>query len=94
MKTRDTFLKKCFIGVKKNLNFLFFSDVSTSLSFRCCEKLIEDNALPVIFRIVNYGNRSLPWISIKQMAFSILMNLAKVCITSSSNLRFCPRIED
>jgi len=41
---------------------------------------VEDNALPVIFRIINYGNRSLPWISIKQVAFSILMNLAKVVV--------------
>jgi len=52
-------------------------DTVTLLSFKCCERLITDNALPVIFRILHYGNRSLPWISIKQVAFSILLNVAK-----------------
>ena len=58
--------------------FFYFSETSTTLSFNCCKRLVEDNALPVIFRIINYGNRSLPWISIKQVAFNILLNLAKV----------------
>lgn len=59
-------------------------DVVTVLSFKCCEKVVQDNVLPVIFKIIRHGNRSLPWVSIKQVAFSILLNVAKCPTTYSA----------
>eukprot|EP00794_Sanderia_malayensis_P015899 gene15899-17499_t len=72
-------------GALKNL------EVSTRLSYRCCQTLVDDNGLGIIFKIVNKCNRGLASIGITEAAISIILNVAKcpstymnVCVEEGS----------
>eukprot|EP00795_Rhopilema_esculentum_P010190 gene10190-18862_t len=52
-------------------------EVATRLSVKCCERLVEDNALTVIFQIMRNCNRSLPSIEQINMALLVLINVSK-----------------
>ena len=54
------------------------SDVATRLSWLCCERLVEVNAVGVIYRLILSCNRSLPHMELIKFSVSILLNLAKV----------------
>jgi hypothetical protein len=54
------------------------AEVSTSLSPRCCERLVEAGAEEVIVRLMRSCNRSLPHMEIITYCIAILLNLSKV----------------
>ena len=56
-------------------------DVATRLSPRCCERLVEVNAVHVVYRLIQSCNRSLPHMELIKYAANVLLNLVKVCIT-------------
>lgn len=58
--------------------YLFSSDVATRLSPACCERMVEVNAVGVIYTLISSCNRSQPHMEIIKLAVSILLNLAKV----------------
>ena len=74
------------------------SDVATRLSWLCCERLVEVNAVGVIYRLILSCNRSLPHMELIKFSVSILLNLAKVgahilcahcvCVCSCAQLCF------
>ena len=51
----------------------------------CCEKMVEVNALGVLYRLVNSCNRSLPHMELIKYTVNILLNLAKVIIVSKTS---------
>ncbi|KAK7504479.1 hypothetical protein BaRGS_00004345 [Batillaria attramentaria] len=59
------------------LDALMHLDVATRLSAVCCERLVEVNAVGVIFRLIQSCNRSLPHMELIKYSISILLNLAK-----------------
>ena len=61
-----------------SLNPSVVPDVATRLSWRCCERLVEVNAVGVIYRLILSCNRSLPHMELIKFSVSILLNLAKV----------------
>ncbi|KAL4219252.1 hypothetical protein ACF0H5_021834 [Mactra antiquata] len=52
-------------------------DVSTRLSGVCCEKMVETNAISVLYKLLRCCNRSIPHMEIITYTISILINLAK-----------------
>ena len=66
--------------------FYYIAEVSTRLSAKCCERLVQDNALPVIFQIIRNCNRSLPSIEQIHMALLVLANIAKVSVNVKLSL--------
>ncbi|ESO92879.1 hypothetical protein LOTGIDRAFT_232956 [Lottia gigantea] len=52
-------------------------EVATRLSPRCCERMVEVNAISVIFTLMKSCNRSLPHMEVIKYSISILLNLAK-----------------
>ncbi|CAH1785860.1 unnamed protein product [Owenia fusiformis] len=52
-------------------------DVATKLSSRCCERMVEGNAVCVLYTLIKSCNRSLPHMEIIKFCVSILLNLAK-----------------
>ncbi|XP_050415465.2 abnormal spindle-like microcephaly-associated protein homolog [Patella vulgata] len=52
-------------------------DVVTRLSPRCCERMVEVNAVCVIYRLMRSLNRSLPHMDVIKYSINILLNLAK-----------------
>lgn len=58
--------------------YLILSDVATHLSPACCERMVEVNAVSVIYTLISSCNRSQPHMEIIRLAISILLNLAKV----------------
>ena len=54
------------------------SDVATRLSPVCCERMVEVNAVGVLYQLLNSCNRSLPHMEIIKYTVNILLNLAKV----------------
>jgi abnormal spindle-like microcephaly-associated protein len=50
--------------------------LSTRVSARCCESLLEEGALPVIFHLIKSCNRSTPHIELIRIAVSVLLNVA------------------
>ncbi|XP_041377587.1 abnormal spindle-like microcephaly-associated protein homolog [Gigantopelta aegis] len=59
------------------LDALIQLDVATRLSPRCCKRLVEVNAVHVIYRLIQSGNRSLPHMELIKYAVNILLNLVK-----------------
>lgn len=62
------------IGILSSL----FSEVVTRLSEVCCQQVVENGALPVIFKVIKKCNRSLPHLEVIKYSLSILYNVAKV----------------
>ena len=58
--------------------YLILLDVATRLSPACCERMVEVNAVSVIYTLISSCNRSQPHMEIIRLAISILLNLAKV----------------
>lgn len=56
----------------------YVADVATRLSPVCCERLVEVNAVGVIYRLILSCNRSLPHMEVIKFCVNILLNLAKV----------------
>jgi abnormal spindle-like microcephaly-associated protein len=52
-------------------------EVSTRLSYVCCESLIGNDAVPIIFTLIRSCNRSKPHVEVLKMALNILRNLAR-----------------
>ncbi|XP_071948699.1 uncharacterized protein [Antedon mediterranea] len=52
-------------------------DVVTRLSPVCCEKIVEGQALPIIFILIKNCNRSLPCMEVVKYCINILTHLAK-----------------
>lgn len=71
-------LKSLWMFMKKLYINLFSSDVATRLSPACCERMVEVNAVGVIYTLISSCNRSQPHMEIIKLAVSILLNLAKV----------------
>ncbi|XP_032240895.2 abnormal spindle-like microcephaly-associated protein homolog [Nematostella vectensis] len=65
----------------KNLSSIYKTlvnlEVVTRLSYVCCEQLLRENALRVIFTVIRNSNRSLPQMEIVKYALAILINVAK-----------------
>ncbi|XP_076455078.1 uncharacterized protein LOC143289805 [Babylonia areolata] len=59
------------------LDALMHLEVATRLSWVCCERLVEVNAVGVIFRLILSCNRSLPHMELIKFSVSVLLNLAK-----------------
>ncbi|KAL8625932.1 hypothetical protein ACOMHN_012524 [Nucella lapillus] len=59
------------------LDALMHLDVATRLSWVCCERLVEVNAVGVIYRLILSCNRSLPHMELIKFSVSVLLNLAK-----------------
>ena len=55
-----------------------YLEVATRLSSKCCERMVEGNAVNVIFRLIRSCNRSLPHMELIKYSISILLNLSKV----------------
>jgi len=62
-------------------------EVTTRFSTKCCEWLVEDGALPVIYQIMKNCNRSLPSIEQIHMALLVLSNVAKCSTTYMAIIR-------
>ena len=54
------------------------AEVVTRLSEVCCQQVVKDGALPVIFKVIKKCNRSLPHLEVIKNSLSILYNVAKV----------------
>lgn len=54
------------------------SEVVTRLSEVCCQQVVRDGALPVIFKVIKKCNRSLPHLEVIKYSISILFNVAQV----------------
>lgn len=50
-------------------------DVATKLSSRCCVRLVEERAVPVIFQLIRNCNRSAPHIAVMTRALHIIAHL-------------------
>ncbi|CAD5121822.1 DgyrCDS10292 [Dimorphilus gyrociliatus] len=59
------------------LDSLIHLEVSTRLSALCCENLAQENAVPVLYRLIKCCNRSVPHMEIIKYCISILVNLVK-----------------
>ena len=55
-----------------------FTEVVSRLSPRCCERLVEGQAVSVLYQLIRSCNRSIPHMEIIKYTISILLNLAKV----------------
>lgn len=61
------------------MNFIFSpSEVVTRLSEVCCQQVVDDGALPVIFKVLKKCNRSLPHLEVIKYSVLILYNVVKV----------------
>ena len=58
--------------------FLSPSEVVTRLSEVCCQQVVKDGALPVIFKVIKKCNRSLPHLEVIKYSITILFNVVKV----------------
>ena len=56
----------------------FVTDCVSALSPRCCERMVEDGAVAIIYSLMKSCNRSLPHMEIIKYSVNILLNLAKV----------------
>ena len=74
-----------------SLNPSVVPDVATRLSWRCCERLVEVNAVGVIYRLILSCNRSLPHMELIKFSVSILLNLAKVGLQACMHHVLCAR---
>lgn len=54
------------------------SEVVTRLSEVCCQQVVKDGALPVIFKVIKKCNRSLPHLEVIKYSITILFNVVKV----------------
>ena len=54
------------------------SEVVTRLSEVCCQQVVDDGALPVIFKVLKKCNRSLPHLEVIKYSVLILYNVVKV----------------
>ena len=54
------------------------SEVVTRLSEVCCQQVVKDGALPVIFKVIKKCNRSLPHLEVIKYSLAILYNVVKV----------------
>ncbi|XP_022094618.1 abnormal spindle-like microcephaly-associated protein homolog [Acanthaster planci] len=59
------------------LEALISLDVVSRLSAACCERLVEGQAVPVIFTLIRSCNRSLPCMEVIKYSVNILLNLTK-----------------
>ncbi|KAK3088174.1 hypothetical protein FSP39_015668 [Pinctada imbricata] len=59
------------------LDALMHLDVATRLSSHCCVRMVEVNAVQVIYTLIQSCNRSQPHMEIINYSVSILLNLAK-----------------
>ncbi|GFO45530.1 abnormal spindle-like microcephaly-associated-like protein [Plakobranchus ocellatus] len=59
------------------LESLMHLETATRLSPECCERMVEVNAVGVLYRLINSCNRSLPHMDLIKYSISILLNLAK-----------------
>ena len=61
------------------MNVIFSpSEVVTRLSEVCCKQVVDDGALPVIFKVLKKCNRSLPHLEVIKYSVLILYNVVKV----------------
>ena len=60
----------------------------------CCQQVVKDGALPVIFKVIKKCNRSLPHLEVIKYSISILFNVGKVSWFSSIFIPFCCVDED
>ncbi|KAJ8300168.1 hypothetical protein KUTeg_021687 [Tegillarca granosa] len=65
------------------LEALIHLDVATRLSPACCERMVEVNAVSVIYRLIRSCNRSQPHMELIKYSVNILLNLAKYDKTAS-----------
>ncbi|KAK3591436.1 hypothetical protein CHS0354_033435 [Potamilus streckersoni] len=79
------YLLKC-KHLSQILDALMNLDVSTKLSSVCCEKFVEENAVPVIYKLIRSCNRSMPHMEIIKYSISILLNLSKYDRTTTAVL--------
>nr|KAG5712072.1 hypothetical protein BaRGS_020798 [Batillaria attramentaria] len=68
---RAEFLRQFAAVARKQLAVVKYSNAV------CCERLVEVNAVGVIFRLIQSCNRSLPHMELIKYSISILLNLAK-----------------
>ncbi|KAL3871776.1 hypothetical protein ACJMK2_039754 [Sinanodonta woodiana] len=80
------YLLKC-KHLSQILDALMNLDVSTKLSPVCCEKFVEENAVPVIYKLIRSCNRSMPHMEIIKYSVSILLNLSKYDKTTTAVLQ-------
>lgn len=65
-------------SLERNFSHFCPSEVVTRLSEVCCQQVVKDGALPVIFKVIKKCNRSLPHLEVIKYSLSILYNVAKV----------------
>ncbi|XP_068734820.1 abnormal spindle-like microcephaly-associated protein homolog [Montipora capricornis] len=70
------FLLQC-KNISRIVGALTNLEVVTRLSEVCCQQVVEDGALPVIFKVIKKCNRSLPHLEVIKYSLSILYNVAK-----------------
>ncbi|XP_044174469.1 abnormal spindle-like microcephaly-associated protein homolog isoform X2 [Acropora millepora] len=70
------FLLKC-KNISRIVGALTNLEVVTRLSEVCCQQVVENGALPVIFKVIKKCNRSLPHLEVIKYSLSILYNVAK-----------------
>ncbi|PFX15185.1 Abnormal spindle-like microcephaly-associated protein-like [Stylophora pistillata] len=70
------FLLQC-KNISKIVGALVNLEVVTRLSEVCCQQVVKDGALPVIFKVIKKCNRSLPHLEVIKYSISILFNVAK-----------------
>lgn len=70
------FLLQC-KNISRIVGALVNLEVVTRLSEVCCQQVVKDGALPVIFKVIKKCNRSLPHLEVIKNSLSILYNVAK-----------------
>jgi len=60
-----------------NIFNFYFSEVCTRLSVNCCERMVEQRAIPIIYALIDSCNRSAPHVKLLQTALSILLNITQ-----------------
>ncbi|XP_020629211.1 abnormal spindle-like microcephaly-associated protein homolog isoform X2 [Orbicella faveolata] len=70
------FLLQC-KNISRIVGALVNLEVVTRLSEVCCQQVVKDGALPVIFKVIKKCNRSLPHLEVIKYSISILFNVGK-----------------
>lgn len=75
-----SFQVELFCSMNASLKWTLFSpsEVVTRLSEVCCQQVVDDGALPVIFKVLKKCNRSLPHLEVIKYSVLILYNVVKV----------------
>jgi len=70
------FLLQC-QNISRLVGALVNLEVVTRLSEVCCQQVVKDGALPVIFKVIKKCNRSLPHLEVIKYSLAILYNVVK-----------------